>query len=335
MGRKKKRNRPVIFCYYCDRLFESERVLIQHQRAKHFKCSRCNKRISSARGMMVHMFQVHKETVEAVPGAKPGRDSFDMEIFGMDGVPIEIIAQKRAKVLGEVGSKKLKNNSGRQVITSGHAPEIMIPGTPSVYNQLGSMHPYQQQGIMVPGMLGTASLGHMYGFSSHGQSLPMSLPPPPVALPPPPQVLTGDVGTPVSSPQQPMKNSSPEILAKQLEKKAPSGSVVELGIQGSSHVIIPQLSSGSQPFGGYATPQMGMRLPLPAQTAIKTHQKVNNMSATFERRNILVYDNDDISQEEQRAIYPKYSTHLSKRIVSLSSSIEERLKSLGGEGQQG
>jgi len=330
MGRKKKRNRPVIFCYYCDRLFESERVLIQHQRAKHFRCSRCSKRISSARGMMVHMFQVHKETVEYVPGAKSGRDSFDMEIFGMDGVPMEIIAQKRAKVLGEVGSKKQKYYGGRQVIASGHAPEIMIPGTPSVYNQLGSMHPYQQR-VMVPGMLGTASLGHMYGFPNHGQSLPMSLPPPPVVLPPPPQVSTGDVSTPVSSPLQPMKSSS-ELLAKQLEKKAPSGSVAELGIQGSSHTITPQLFSGCQPFGGYATPQMGMRLPLPAQTTIKTHHKVNNMSATFERRNVLVYDNEDISQEEQRAIDPKYSTHLSKRIVSLSSSIEERLKSLGDEG---
>jgi len=55
MGRKKKRQKAVIFCYYCDRVFDSEKVLIQHQRAKHFKCPQCHKRMSSAHGMMVHV----------------------------------------------------------------------------------------------------------------------------------------------------------------------------------------------------------------------------------------------------------------------------------------
>ena len=31
--------------------------------------------------------QVHKETIDKIPGALPGRDSTDIEIFGMEGIP--------------------------------------------------------------------------------------------------------------------------------------------------------------------------------------------------------------------------------------------------------
>ena len=39
-------------------------MLIQHQRAKHFKCVVCHKRLGSAHGMMVHVFQVHKQQID-------------------------------------------------------------------------------------------------------------------------------------------------------------------------------------------------------------------------------------------------------------------------------
>lgn len=56
-----KLSRP--WCFYCDRDFDDEKVLIQHQRAKHFKCSRCSRRLGSAPGMGIHMLQVHKENL--------------------------------------------------------------------------------------------------------------------------------------------------------------------------------------------------------------------------------------------------------------------------------
>lgn len=149
MGRKRKRSRPVIFCYYCDRLFENERVLIQHQRAKHFKCPQCRKKISSAHGMMVHVFQVHKETIDKVPGAKTGRASFELEIFGMDGVPAEILLEKRIKLYGE-------SSNNVKVIPQGimsASPEILIPGTPTVSNQV-TTHPSVVPMGQVPGMPG-------------------------------------------------------------------------------------------------------------------------------------------------------------------------------------
>jgi len=48
------------WCWYCDREFEDEKVLIEHQKAKHFKCSFCPRRLNTAGGLAVHLGQVHK-----------------------------------------------------------------------------------------------------------------------------------------------------------------------------------------------------------------------------------------------------------------------------------
>lgn len=64
MGKKKKRGAvDKVWCYYCDREFEDEKILVQHQKAKHFKCHVCHKKLSTAGGMAIHVLQVHKEQV--------------------------------------------------------------------------------------------------------------------------------------------------------------------------------------------------------------------------------------------------------------------------------
>lgn len=89
MGKKKKKDKEETkpWCYYCDRIFDNEATLIQHQKAKHFRCGECNRKLNTAQGLAVHSYQVHKVSVDAVPGAKPGREAMDIEIFGMAGVP--------------------------------------------------------------------------------------------------------------------------------------------------------------------------------------------------------------------------------------------------------
>lgn len=85
----------IIYCYiihklifrYCNREFEDEKILIQHQKAKHFKCPTCNKKLFTGPGLVVHCMQVHKETIDKIPGAIPGRDSTDVEVYGMEGIP--------------------------------------------------------------------------------------------------------------------------------------------------------------------------------------------------------------------------------------------------------
>lgn len=64
MGKKKKRGAvDKVWCYYCDREFEDEKILVQHQKARHFKCHVCHKKLSTAGGMAIHVLQVHKEQV--------------------------------------------------------------------------------------------------------------------------------------------------------------------------------------------------------------------------------------------------------------------------------
>lgn len=96
---KKKVKGPKPFCWYCEREFDDDAVLIQHQKSKHFKCPHCPKRLITTSGLRVHVSQVHKVELEAVPNALPDRDSVHIEIFGMAGVPAEAVRARQAKVL--------------------------------------------------------------------------------------------------------------------------------------------------------------------------------------------------------------------------------------------
>ena len=68
--KKKKKEEVKPWCFYCDRKFADEATLIQHQKAKHFKCTHCHKRLTSASGLRVHCHQVHRFTIQkCAPGA--------------------------------------------------------------------------------------------------------------------------------------------------------------------------------------------------------------------------------------------------------------------------
>ena len=108
MGKNKKIDPSRPWCWYCDRDFDDEKILIQHQRAKHFKCLFCPKKLNTAGGMALHAAQVHKETVEKVPNAIPGRDQTDLEIFGMDGIPPQDLHQRMLDLGAPMNFKKPK-----------------------------------------------------------------------------------------------------------------------------------------------------------------------------------------------------------------------------------
>jgi hypothetical protein len=75
---------------------------MQHQKAKHFKCRNCPRKLNTAGGLAVHMQQVHKLEPEKwvfadpvspiivltlthrIENALPGRDGGEVEIFGME-----------------------------------------------------------------------------------------------------------------------------------------------------------------------------------------------------------------------------------------------------------
>jgi hypothetical protein len=104
----KKRDHPKIeelierpWCYYCERDFDDARVLLSHQKAKHFRCNHCNRRLNTAGGLSVHLQQVHKETLTKVENAIEGREGVDPEIFGMCGVPEDLVNDHKQRIMNE------------------------------------------------------------------------------------------------------------------------------------------------------------------------------------------------------------------------------------------
>ncbi len=45
---------------YCNRDFDDEKILIQHQKAKHFKCHICHKKLYTGPGLAIHCMQVSR-----------------------------------------------------------------------------------------------------------------------------------------------------------------------------------------------------------------------------------------------------------------------------------
>ncbi|OMJ10938.1 BUB3-interacting and GLEBS motif-containing protein, partial [Smittium culicis] len=114
MAKKRTKRELKPWCWYCDRDFDDLKILIQHQRAKHFKCLHCSKRLNTASGMVIHVAQVHKETVTKVPNSIEGRDSTELEIFGITGIPEEMVEKRREKLFpnsDNKSSKKQKTSS--------------------------------------------------------------------------------------------------------------------------------------------------------------------------------------------------------------------------------
>lgn len=148
MGRKKPQQLGSVkppfkpFCYYCDREFDDEKILIQHQKFKHFKCNVCNRKPDTATGLVVHMLQVHKESLDKVPNSLEDRENPDVKILGMSGVPtFAIIARARGTDLedlinaGEVHKHPLfaslqyqSNVSQGDLHTSSSSSVIHFPG---------------------------------------------------------------------------------------------------------------------------------------------------------------------------------------------------------------
>lgn len=117
---------------YCNREFEDEKILIQHQKAKHFKCHICHKKLYTGPGLSIHcmqvgiyqrveehpslyfgdsvdysdilfIFQVHKEPIDKVPNALSNRSNIEIEIYGMEGIPEEDLKEHEKQKQG--GSK--------------------------------------------------------------------------------------------------------------------------------------------------------------------------------------------------------------------------------------
>ncbi|XP_050232008.1 protein SUPPRESSOR OF FRI 4 isoform X6 [Mercurialis annua] len=297
MGKKKKKVASKVWCYYCDREFDDEKILVQHQKAKHFKCHVCHKKLSTAGGMAIHVLQVHKESVTKVPNAKPGRESTDIEIYGMQGIPPDVLAS-------HYGDEAEDDNPSK-------VPKVDFSSTP-----LG--------GIM-PGTLGVRYPPHTLGAMQpiYGSSVP--LPPAGWPVPPRPPWFTQSSAVPIppgpggfgQQPLFPVQNARPPLpsapsAALQLSVVTPPGLPSSTPPIPVSQPLFPVISN-NLPQGGtlanshsYASgpntsgPSIGPP-PVIANKAPVTQPAVNEV--------YLVWDDEAMSMEERRMSLAKYQVH--------------------------
>ncbi|XP_063703200.1 BUB3-interacting and GLEBS motif-containing protein ZNF207 isoform X2 [Culicoides brevitarsis] len=157
MGRKKRKlTKP--WCWYCNREFDDEKILVQHQKAKHFKCHICHKKLYTGPGLSIHCMQVHKESIDKVPNALPNRSNIEIEIYGMEGIPAEDIKEHERQKGGQGGASGTKSDSDDEdgpsskkskgdmtAGTSGATPGA-IPGMPAGMAQPNLLVPQQFAG---------------------------------------------------------------------------------------------------------------------------------------------------------------------------------------------
>lgn len=120
---------------YCNREFDDEKILVQHQKAKHFKCHICHKKLYTAPGLSIHCMQVHKEQIDKVPNSLPNRSNIEIEIYGMEGIPQEDLKNHEKQKNGnksesdddEPAIKKNKMEQQQQPQMNAMPPQMMMP----------------------------------------------------------------------------------------------------------------------------------------------------------------------------------------------------------------
>ncbi|EPR59457.1 zinc finger, c2h2 type domain-containing protein [Toxoplasma gondii TgCatPRC2] len=276
MGRKKRRGATLKpFCYYCDREFDDEKVLIQHQKAKHFKCTQCARKLDTATGLAVHLLQVHKEQIDAVPNALAGRDMIEMIVHGMEGIPQEVIDERL--------NKQSKRNEGKESQKRQRVNWAQVTMAPTSMEQFALQ---AQQGIL-PTFVGLPSL------VPGALGAPGALPGVPLPFPP-------AVSPPGLAPALPTPPSIQGLLG-QTSGPLPGPGLSAGGIPGS----LGSSGIGSQPGSGALGSMCGSMPGGAAQGAMSGpppgRPPVNYAAPPLPANVALLYNDDMISMEERRA----------------------------------
>ncbi|XP_053713339.1 BUB3-interacting and GLEBS motif-containing protein ZNF207-like isoform X1 [Synchiropus splendidus] len=180
MGRKKKKQLKP-WCWYCNRDFDDEKILIQHQKAKHFKCHICHKKLYTGPGLAIHCMQVHKETIDSVPNAIPGRTDIELEIYGMEGIPEKDMQERRRTIEQKSQeSQKKKNQDDSDEDDDDDEAGPSAQQTPGVPPQTGYAAPMTQPGM--PPVAGTPGMPHV-GYQGMPPMMP-GVPPMMHGMPP-------------------------------------------------------------------------------------------------------------------------------------------------------
>ncbi|KAJ7578505.1 hypothetical protein C8J56DRAFT_797331 [Mycena floridula] len=330
----KKKNKQIIrpWCWYCEREFEDEKVLMQHQKAKHFKCGMCPRRLNTAGGLAVHIQQVHKlepENLPRIENALPGRDGYEIEIFGMEGIPAPDVADyKRRKEIelglaaGSISQPQAKRprtenrplseeelkmalEQHKALMGAGASEPIAADSsTGGVYGAAPQAYavPPSPMGMMPPGMMPGAPPffpppGAMPGAPPFppfpGMGFPPGPPPPGFPFPPPPGMIPGMPPPPgFGIPPPGMMPPMPPPMAR-----GPPN-------------FVPQQAGASAP--PPLAPQPSAEPPKPAEPKARPTQPtlpnpaLKQTNPDFKKPTELKYADANFQPDEYRAYHEKY-----------------------------
>ncbi|KAI1490484.1 hypothetical protein F5X96DRAFT_546884 [Biscogniauxia mediterranea] len=334
---KKKRGHPDVeellsrpWCYYCERDFEDLKLLISHQKAKHFKCDRCGRRLNTAGGLSVHMNQVHKESLSSVENALPNRQGLEVEIFGMEGIPEDIVQQHNQRIIqnyyqaqaeryaatgnpppgqgGKGPAKKLKIESpddikkrlaehrariaAQKAATGGSATHTPQEGLPNGPSPVQSVSPGTFNSPFPPP-------GGQYPGYPPQQQPPVPGYTPPAQYPPayPPSSLPTRPGSNLPTPPglpprpgQPGWQGNASTIDELVSGAAQQGDDIDQIIRMAEAGIKPP------PKKSDAEPGTGEEAPAPEKKSKKDKDK-----------NVKMIYEDDLSPEERMAMMPRYA----------------------------
>jgi len=270
MGRKKKKQSKP-WCWYCNREFDDEKILIQHQKAKHFKCHICHKKLYTGPGLSIHCMQVHKETIDKVPNSLPNRGNIEIEIYGMEGIPdADLKAHENAKNNeddDEPGAKRAKSDS----------PALIGQPLPGA-GMSGGLAPSQVQMMGVPGMPGLIQPALGVGIPGLGMRQPF------LAAPGFPY----GVGMMAAQPSAPVQYTG--------QPTGPGGQPAP-----QVRPLFPSAQPGTPSPGPPAS-----RATFPAYSAEAEPEKKPQLIASTGSSSKIIHPPEDISLEEMRAAMPKY-----------------------------
>ncbi|TPX31747.1 hypothetical protein SeMB42_g07711 [Synchytrium endobioticum] len=324
MGKKKK-NEIKPWCWYCDREFDDEKVLINHQKAKHLKCSICNKKLNTAGGLIIHTNQVHKESLTKVPNALPGRDDPNIEIFGMEGVPEPDMQAHLAELDAASGNPSSKR------------PKVAVLDDDQIKAQLSHWRAAQDAFGMPNHSSTGAPFPNTFPPSMPGMPVvgtpPIHFAPPYPMMPPPhmPPMMPGGPMPPYGQPPLPHMMSAPHMMQFGMPPRPgvppmPFG-MPQPGAIGAPPFLPPpmggppplpsrSLESGPSSTGTPPTATNGISHHIAStgesNASVASHQTsaVSDSTGAVPVRQpgeqYLVYPDNDVSVEEKRAQHPKY-----------------------------
>ncbi|KAH8392297.1 hypothetical protein KR215_005482 [Drosophila sulfurigaster] len=320
MGRKKKKaSKP--WCWYCNREFDDEKILVQHQKAKHFKCHICHKKLYTGPGLSIHCMQVHKETVDKVPNSLPNRSNIEIEIFGMDGIPAEDLRDhERQKNGGKSDSDDDEPAAKKKVECEQQISLVLVQLTYNVsHTDPMSVPPPMMMppNMMPPHMLGQYGMGmmqHMPPLPPYPMPMmPHMMPPRPIF---PAMATTSAAAAAAAVHQHQQQQQHAAAMAHQKPTfPAYSNATISAPPTTNNAGVGGSATSNATPLSAPDPHQQG-RLSS-AANASGNSAGVSGVVAAVSTK--IMHPAEDASLEELRARQPKYQARLAIALATIAA----------------